>query len=455
MPGVSCRVCDADAAFLRTVTRPDYETTTPCVRIVDLFAGGGGLSLGMAEAARRVGEGTDVVLAVEQHRDAARVFARNFPKANVIEADVATLFDGTVGAVPTMAETRLREQVGSVDVLLAGPPCQGHSDLNNHTRREDPRNDLYVRVARAAEVLVPAFVLVENVATIEHDRGAAVPRATAVLERAGYSVATALLDLAEFGVPQRRRRHILLASGQAEVDPAAILSVRADCECNVPRTVEWAIADLLDVGTSTGIDASSVPSPVNLARMTWLIDNDEYDLPNVLRPKCHHAPHSYLSMYGRLRWDGPAQTITTGYGSMGQGRYVHPARARTITPHEAARLQTLPDFFDLRSSSVRSTWSHVIGNAVPPLLGVHLGVPLLQAMSTSTTGAALPAGDTDPQPDVPSTSVESTRVAQAAVRSSGPPPASHAAADQVPSTLRQVRADGRVRRRIHRRSAVG
>jgi hypothetical protein len=134
MPGVSCPVCDADASFLRTVTRPDYETMAPCVRIVDLFAGGGGLSLGMAEAARRVGHGTDVVLAVEQHRDAARVFAQNFPEARVLEADVAGLFDGVVGAAPTATETRLQEQVGSVDVLLAGPPCQGHSDLNNHTR---------------------------------------------------------------------------------------------------------------------------------------------------------------------------------------------------------------------------------------------------------------------------------------------------------------------------------
>jgi DNA (cytosine-5)-methyltransferase 1 len=441
MPGVSCRVCDADVAFLRTATRPDYETASPCIRIVDLFAGGGGLSLGMAEAARRVGHGTDVVLAVEQRSDAARVFDRNFPRARVLEADVAALFDGAVGSRPSAVETRLRTQVGTVDVLLAGPPCQGHSDLNNHTRREDPRNDLYVRVARAAEVLLPVSVLVENVATIQHDRGSAVPRATAVLKRAGYKVATSVLDLVELGVPQRRRRHILVASRHADVDPEAILTRRAACDCGVPRTVEWAIADLLDVGPGTGVDAASVPSPKNLARMTWLIDHDAYDLPNGLRPECHHAQHSYISMYGRLRWDAPAQTITTGYGSMGQGRYVHPARLRTITPHEAARLQTLPDFFDLGISSFRSTWAHVIGNAVPPLLGVHLGVPLLRAMLTSATDAALPPGHADPRHAVRSTAVDDTRGA--------------AAADQVRSTLEQVRAGGRGRRRSRRRSAVG
>lgn len=425
MRGMSCRVCDADAEFLRSATRPDYETSTPRVRIVDLFAGGGGLSLGMAEAARRVGRGTDVILAVEQRSDAAQVFARNFPHACVLEADVAAIFDGNVGSPPSAGEARLGAEIGTVDMLLAGPPCQGHSDLNNHTRRHDPRNDLYVRVARAAEVCGPTSVLIENVATIEHDLGSAVPRAIAVLKRAGYRVATSVLDLAELGVPQRRRRHILLASRHPDVDPVAILSTPAACECDAPRSVEWAIGDLLNVGTGAAVDTASMPSPENLARMTWLIDHDKYDLPNALRPKCHHAPHSYVSMYGRLHWDAPAQTITTGYGSMGQGRYVHPARARTITPHEAARLQTLPDFFDLGSSSLRRTWAHVIGNAVPPFLGVHLGVPLLRAMSTGTTNAATLPGHADPLHAVPSAAVVGSRRVQRSRRSSARPSASN------------------------------
>ena len=126
----------------------------------------------------------------------------------------------------------------------------------------------------------------------------------------------------------------------------------------------------------------STPSPTNADRMRWLIEHGEFDLPNGRRPRCHHNEHSYVSMYGRLRWDAPAQTITTGYGSMGQGRYVHPGKARTLTPHEAARLQTIPDFFDLGASNKRSTWAHVVGNAVPPLLGVHLGIPLLDSLTT-------------------------------------------------------------------------
>ena len=133
--------------------------------------------------------------------------------------------------------------------------------------------------------------------------------------------------------------------------------------------------------------------------MKWLIENDRYNLPNQMRPKCHHDDHTYLSMYGRLDWDEPAQTITTGFGSMGQGRYVHPSRPRTITPHEAARLQTFPDFFDFGEDTTRKTWAHVIGNAVPPLLGVHIGQPLLEGdgdASYGHPGRTAPSVDDEP-----------------------------------------------------------
>jgi DNA mismatch endonuclease Vsr len=207
-----------------------------------------------------------------------------------------------------------------------------------------------------------------------------VPAARQALEQAGYRAAAAVLDLTELGVPQRRRRHLLLALRDGNGNPAVILGTTIACCDHTERSVEWAIRDLEGSTTPNGTNAPSVATAVNRERMRWLIDNDKYDLPNKRRPPCHHDDHTYLSMYGRLRWDAPAQTITTGYGSMGQGRYVHPAEARTITPHEAARLQTLPDFFDLGADKTRSTWAHVIGNAVPPLLGVHVGTPLLSAL---------------------------------------------------------------------------
>ncbi len=355
--------------------------------MVDLFCGGGGLSLGFAEAAKRVGRGIEIAAAVELDPDAADVFELNFPGASVTRKDVAAMFRGAVGRPAGVREAKLAAEIGKVDVLLAGPPCQGHSDLNNHTRRDDTRNGLYVRVARAAEILRPRAVLIENVPAVRHDVRGSVPAATAALVKAGYRVATDVLDLTELGVPQRRRRHLLLALRDASGDPAAILGTTIACCDHTARSVDWAIRDLVDVADAIGPNAPSAATGENRGRMQWLIDNDEYDLPNERRPVCHRGDHSYVSMYGRLDWSKPAQTITTGYGSMGQGRYVHPDEVRTITPREAARLQTLPDFFDLGSKKKRNTWAHVVGNAVPPLLGVHVGTALLGTLFPPKKGA--------------------------------------------------------------------
>lgn len=387
----TCPTCTADQAFLCTATRPSYETMERPIRVVDLFSGGGGLSLGVVEAARRVGRGTTIALAVEVDEAAADGYALNFPEADLRRVDVTTLFDGELGAKPTTSERSLSKVVGHVDVLVAGPPCQGHSDLNNHTRRTDPRNALYLRAVRAAEVLEPTYVLIENVPAVKHDKGKVIDAAVAALTSCGYRVADSVLDLVDLGVPQLRRRHILLAVRDHQIDPDDIIRAQSPCSEHAVRSVSWAISDLISVTVNSGPDSPSKASAENLKRMGWLhAAPGRTDLPNSMRPECHRdKEHSYVSMYGRLSWDLPAQTITTGFGSMGQGRFVHPGLPRTITPHEAARLQTLPDFYALDGSKGRGAWAMVIGNAVPPLLGVHLVEPLLCALPAAEPETAV------------------------------------------------------------------
>jgi DNA (cytosine-5)-methyltransferase 1 len=154
------------------------------------------------------------------------------------------------------------------------------------------------------------------------------------------------------------------------------------------RNLKWAIGDLVDQTESTAFDTPSPHSDQNAARIKWLFENSSYDLPDNLRPACHRdGGHTYKSVYGRLRWDRPAQTITTGFLSMGQGRYVHPSRRSTLTPHEAARLQCFPDFFDFSATNKRSAWSRLIGNAVPPLLTLQLGRILITSALDQNPGA--------------------------------------------------------------------
>ncbi len=127
------------------------------------------------------------------------------------------------------------------------------------------------------------------------------------------------------------------------------------------RTVRWAIGDLNSTRDHGIYDTPSLTSAENAKRIHFLFENGLYDLPNARRPACHKdGNHSYVSMYGRLRWTLPAQTITTGFGSMGQGRFVHPGRRRTLTPHEAARLQTFPDWFQFGTQ--HTTWDPRYGH---------------------------------------------------------------------------------------------
>lgn len=370
-----CIECLTDGLWLRSAGGVSASPPTSSLRLVDLFCGCGGLSLGVREAARRIGLNLDVRLAVDLDPDAMTVYQTNFPHAATEACDVRDLFDGSVGSRVTTREKRVQARVGRLHLLAAGPPCQGHSDLNNHTRRDDPRNGLYVVLARATEVLQPDAVLIENVPAVRHDKGRSLDKTKARLAALGYSVKDDVVPLWRLGTPQLRRRHLLVAAKPSSQPLESILdTVTAACAHASPRSVRWAIDDLRskERRTSAIFDSASTPSTSNQRRIAWLFDNKQSNLPNSLRPVCHQSDHSYHSMYGRLRWGEPAQTITTGFGSMGQGRYVHPSQRRTLTPHEAARLQTFPDFFDFSRVKHRSALARMIGNAVPPLMAREL-----------------------------------------------------------------------------------
>jgi len=350
----------------------------PAISLVDLFCGCGGLTLGAWEAARVNQRRLDIRLAVDTCSDAISVYRHNFDLSAQIacSTDVRDLLPGHPGDRLRAAERQLRDSVGKLDVLVAGPPCQGHSDLNNHTRRDDPRNGLYLSVVRAAEVLRPSVVLIENVGAVIHDRSRVVQCADNLLAGLGYRVATRMVRALALGLPQRRKRHILLALRDHDDDPDVFFP--AECSMEIP--VSDYIADIEDEPRAHQ-DLFHTPSRMtrrNVRRVAYLFDHDVYDLPNHKRPRCHRNGHSYKSMYGRLHWDKPAQTITTGFGSMGQGRFVHARRARMITPHEASRLQGIPDFFDLTGVRRRAALQAMIGNAVPPQIGAKLLSRLLE-----------------------------------------------------------------------------
>jgi len=359
-----------DGAWLRSATAPAVDADAPAVRTVDLFSGCGALSLGAAEACRALGRRFEPVLAVDIEPWAVQTYGRNFPGGQAVQDSVLSFLDPD----GPRAEA-LRAHAGRVDLLIGGPPCQGHSDLNNHTRRDDPKNELYNSMARFARVLEPRWVLIENVPGAQHDRSGVVQRTWEELGAMGYQLAGGVLEGVQIGVPQRRRRYFMLASRDRL--PPAVAQVQ-QALARTARPLSWAIDDLLDTPRSDGpYDSASTHHPRNQRRIAYLHDNDLYDLPNEQRPACHRdKPHSYKSVYGRMHWDKPAQTITTGFGSCGQGRYVHSHQQRSITPHEAARVQFIPDFFHFGQQR-RGALQAMIGNAVPPRMAYALCLALM------------------------------------------------------------------------------
>ena len=367
-----------DQAWLAATERPRVRSSARNIRAVDLFCGCGGLTLGIREAARALGCGFQSVFASDINRDVQDLYQRNFQPlvfdSNPIEANI----DGELGNGPTTKEQAFCEKVGRIDILVAGPPCQGNSNLNNYTRRDDPKNLLYLRAVRCAELLRPPTIIIENVPGVLYEKHGVLQRADEYLREIGYNVSFGVLPMWKFGVAQMRRRMILVASRvMADVNIDSIVH-----QSEIPeRPLSWACGDLLGKENSNDtFNAPSIHNSINQARIHYLFQHDLHTLPDEQRPDCHRLkPHTYPGVYGRMWWNRPAPTITGGFACCGQGRFVHPLRERTLTPHEAARVQFFPDFFDF-SSMAATALRKAIGNAVPAKAGYVLAIPLLMAM---------------------------------------------------------------------------
>ena len=184
----------------------------------------------------------DIAIAADSDTDAIRIYRTNFPKATTSRQQIERMFPGNLGNLATKKEAELLKKVGSVHAIVGGPPCQGHSDLNNHTRRTDPKNDLYDRMVRATEVFRPSVLMVENVPTVRRSRTDVVGGSVAQLTELGYSVSEKVFLLSNLGVPQARRRHILLATSIPQVQASSVLEAVSNVQ-HQKRSLRWAIGD--------------------------------------------------------------------------------------------------------------------------------------------------------------------------------------------------------------------
>ena len=317
---------------------------------VDLFCGCGGLTLGLVRA------GFKVVAAVEIDPLAVKAYKNNHKCVDVWQEDIQTIPSERI-------VDRLGLEPGELDLLAGCPPCQGFSKLrtlNGSVSVNDPRNNLILDFLRFVEAIRPKAVMMENVPRlVDDDRFALFSNR---LKNLGYLGTSRILDAANYGVPQRRRRLIYLAGLRVKI-PFGV-------EAREPRTVRDTISGLSVAGESGDfVHDISERRTVKVKKIINHIPKDggsRKDLPEELQLECHKRCDGFKDVYGRMAWDQVAPTITTGCSNPSKGRFLHPEENRVITLREAAMLQGFPPKYKFVAEIGKGALAAMIGNALPP-----------------------------------------------------------------------------------------
>ncbi|MCD1620932.1 DNA cytosine methyltransferase [Salipiger manganoxidans] len=365
--------------------------------VVDLFCGAGGLTAGLEMAGFRVLAGNDYFDA------AGKTFENSHAEATFLPGPIQDL-----SAKRLRAATGLKK--GELDVLAGGPPCQAYSVYNHQRGMHDERSQLFREYLRVVKEMHPKFVVMENVTGIfSAGGGEALKAIKDEFAKLGYKVQEQVLRAEEYGVPQERRRVVIIGNrvGAPIIHPEpthgpglkpyvtikdAIGDLPALKNGEDRGTLEYASEpqgefQILLRGNRTTVENHAAPrlGQVNMDRLEHIPPGGSWrDIPFELLPagmkRAKRSDHT--KRYGRMTWDGLSCTVLTKC-DIHWGAYIHPEQDRAISVREAARLQSFPDSFTFSGSKTEQYVQ--VGNAVPPLLGKAIGHALIEAMETAET----------------------------------------------------------------------
>lgn len=337
--------------------------TVPTIKAVDLFCGAGGLTCGLEQA------GIEVLAGVDVNGDCAYAYEVNNESEFVNES------------VSDLSAEQLTARFGEAEVrLLCGcAPCQTFSSMNQKggaSRRGDARWTLLLEFARLVRGVLPELVTMENVPGLA--RTDVFEEFVNTLKGCGYAVSWEVVDCSELGMPQGRRRLVLVASKLGPL-PERLLPPAGRA-----MTVRDAIAGLPPLAAGETFAGDSLHScsrlsPLNMRRIRSSVPGGTWqDWPSELRSPCHNdvKGDGYGAVYGRMEWDRPSPTVTTQFYNYGSGRFGHPEQDRALSLREGAILQGFPRnyaFEDPAHPLGRRKLGTMIGNAVPVGLGKAVG----------------------------------------------------------------------------------
>lgn len=352
------------------------------IKVIDLFAGVGGLSYGFAK-----NKNFKIVLANEIDPNISKAYSLNHPSVMMVNEDIKKLDDD-------FFNKKLKEKI---DLVVGGPPCQSYSTLGK--RRMDDRANLFKEYCRVLRILKPKAFIFENVSgLLSMQKGELIKIIEKEFNELGYSIKSKLLNAVDFGVPQYRERIIIvgvLGSNEFEY-PHPMFFDPKEGKKPFYRTVADALSDLpaLKSGEEKQFYASDPQNdyqeflrsnsnillnnnaPKNGTALVKLMEalpdgGTKEDLPTSLRPKS-----GYGNTYAKMWWNKPAPTITRNFGTPSSSRCIHPRDSRALSTREGARLQSFPDDYKFYGSRAKENLE--IGNAVPPLLSIALADQILK-----------------------------------------------------------------------------
>lgn len=342
----------------------------PTIGAVDLFCGIGGLTYGLRTS------GIDVVAGYDLDDSCKYAYEANNGEGTFVCKNVSEV---------TGDEINERLKDFDIKVLVGCAPCQPFSTHRKDKKHRERHKDwgLLAQFGRLAEEVMPDYISMENVPELVKE--SIFTDFVETLERLGYTVAYSVVKTEEYGVPQRRRRLLLLASKKGAI---SLIGPTNDEEHVI--TVRDAIGKLPAVkagGVCEGdpLQTASILTKVNLQRIQASKPNGTWrDWPEELRLGCHKkdSGKTYPSVYGRMAWDETAPTITTQFYCYGTGRFGHPQQDRALTLREGAILQSFPadyKFIQDGEDISRKAVARHIGNAVPPKLGEAVGRSIIAA----------------------------------------------------------------------------
>ena len=342
---------------------------TPRISVFDFFSGCGGTCIGFKRA------GLAVVFALDSDQDARKSF-QSYSAFRTLAPESTPIQHFN----PQDIASLVSQQRGHPLLFSACAPCQPFTKQNTIRHADDERAPLLLHFLRFVEAFTPEYVFAENVPGIQRVSAADGPLMAflARLDHLGYHTACGIVASQDYGVPQQRRRFVLLATRLGHIDlPTPTHGPRSPRKTPY-RTVRDTISRLPAIHAGKQHPADPMHraanlSPLNLKRIHALGEGGaRIDWPEDLWLKCHRKGYGgHTDVYGRMRWDMPASGLTTKCISLSNGRFGHPEQDRAISIREAALLQTFPSTFQF-SGSLQSK-ARQVGNAVPPRLAELVG----------------------------------------------------------------------------------